>query len=128
MKKQGHVSEPMRLANLRVQVIGHKAEIQEEENAVSRTPLKEPDKVQHPLEKFPSQIIILFPNMLTGLILYFLGSSLMTKHIPRILDKKLSYSYSFHPNSFLHCGHHPLHLWSSKISKRMIGKQLSFSY
>lgn len=60
MEKQGHVSEPTRLAKLRVQVMGHKAEIQEEENAVSCTPFKEPDKVQHPFERFPSQIIILF--------------------------------------------------------------------
>lgn len=31
MERQGHVSEPTRLAQLRVQVMGHKAEIQEEE-------------------------------------------------------------------------------------------------
>lgn len=127
MEKQGQASEPTSLAMLRVPVIGHKAEMQEE-NAVSHTSFKEPDKLQHPLERFPSQIIILFPNMLTGLILHFLGSSLMTKLIPRILNKRLSYSYTFHPNSFLHCGHHPLHLWSSRISKGRIGKQLSFSH
>lgn len=121
MERQGHVSEPTRLAKLRVQGLGHKAEIQEEENAVPHSPFKEPDKVQHPLERFPSQIIILFPNMLTGLMLYFLGSPLMTMLILRILDKKLSYSYTFHPNSFLHCGHHPLHLRSSRIESASAG-------
>lgn len=66
--------------------------------------------------------------MLTGVILYFLGSPLMAMLIPRILDKKLSYSYTFHPSSFLHCCHHPLHLRSSWISKGRLEKQLSFSY
>lgn len=68
--------------------MSHKAETQKTQNAVPRTPFTKPEKVQHPLEIFPFQMIILFQNLLTGLTFYFLGNPLVVNLLPVLLDEQ----------------------------------------
>lgn len=74
-------------------------------------------------------MIILFQNLLTGLIFYFLGNPLVVNLLPVLLDEQgtvralLSIQM---PTSF-QCVHCPLCPRSSKISQAGMEKQLSFS-